>query len=219
MLGFYNYTVILTYASLLISSIGIYLAASNQPFYALCCLLASGICDMFDGKIARTRKKNTTEEKRFGIQIDSLCDVICFGVLPSAIGVSLVAMHALPIRIAVWTVASLYVLCGLIRLAYFNVTEETRQVSETGRRTHFQGVPITTAAVVFPLVYAVAEFLLTFGGIAASLAPWLYPAFLVITGTAFITPVRVRKPRGVGLVILGVIGLCEFGFMLWLLLR
>jgi phosphatidylserine synthase len=91
MLGFYNYTVILTYVSLLISSIGIYLAAAGHPFYALCCLLASGICDMFDGKIARTRKKSTAEEKRFGIQIDSLCDVICFGVLPSAIGVSLVA--------------------------------------------------------------------------------------------------------------------------------
>ena len=219
MLGFYNYTVVLTYISLLISSVGVYLAAAGQPFYALCCLLASGICDMFDGKIARTRKKSTDEEKRFGIQIDSLCDVICFGVLPSAIGVSLVASQALPIRIAIWTLAALYILCGLIRLAYFNVTEETRQSKEGGRRTHFQGVPITTAAVVFPLVYGVAELLASFGGIPAAVAPWLYPAFLFITGTAFITPVRVRKPRGVGLTVLGVIGLCEFGFMLWLLLR
>jgi CDP-diacylglycerol--serine O-phosphatidyltransferase len=219
MLGFYNYTVILTYVSLLISSIGIYLAAAGHPFYALCCLLASGICDMFDGKIARTRKKSTAEEKRFGIQIDSLCDVICFGVLPSAIGVSLVASQSLSVRIGVWALAALYILCGLIRLAYFNVTEETRQAKEGGRRTHFQGVPITTAAVVFPLVYGVAELLFSFGGIPAAIAPWLYPAFLFITGAAFITPVRVRKPRGVGLTILGIIGLCEFGFMLWLLLR
>ena len=219
MIGFYNYTVILTYASLLISSGGLYLAAAGHPFYALCCLLASGICDMFDGKIARTRKKSTAEEKRFGIQIDSLCDVICFGVLPSAVGVSLAASHPLPIRIAVWVVCALYVLCGLIRLAYFNVTEETRQSSEGGRRTHFQGVPITTAAVVFPFVYAVSEFLLTLGGAAAAIAPWLYPAFLLITAVAFIAPVRVRKPTGAGLAILGVIGLCEFGFMLWLSLR
>lgn len=219
MIGFYNYTVILTYISLLISSAGICLAASGRPYAALFCLLASGICDMFDGKIARTRKKSTDEEKRFGIQIDSLCDVICFGVLPSAIGVSLVASQTLPVRIAVWALAALYILCGLIRLAYFNVTEETRQSKEGGRRTHFQGVPITTAAVVFPLVYGVAELLLSFGGTLAAIAPWLYPAFLLITGTAFITPVRVRKPRGVGLTVLGVIGLCEFGFMLWLLLR
>ncbi len=219
MIGFYNYTVILTYVSLLISSIGICLAAEGHPFYALCCLLASGICDMFDGKIARTRKKSTDEEKRFGIQIDSLCDVICFGVLPATVGVSLLSDAHPSARIVVWAIAALYVLCGLIRLAYFNVTEETRQASEGGRRTHFQGVPITTAAVVFPLVYAVAEFLLTMGGAAPSLAPWLYPVFLLITAAAFITPVRVRKPRGMGLAILGVIGLCEFGFMLWLLLR
>ena len=219
MIGFYNYTVILTYVSLLISSVGIYLAAAGHPFYALCCLLASGICDMFDGKIARTRKQSTAEEKRFGIQIDSLCDVICFGVLPSAVGVSLAAFQALPVRIAVWTVAALYILCGLIRLAYFNVTEETRQASEGGRRTHFRGVPITTAAVVFPMVYAVTEFLLAMGNVAASIAPWLYPAFLLITAIAFIAPVRVRKPQGVGLAILGLVGLCEFSFMLWLLLR
>ena len=72
MIGFYNYTVILTYVSLLVSSVGIGLAAAGHPFGALCCLLASGVCDMFDGKIARTRKKSTDEEKRFGIQIDSL---------------------------------------------------------------------------------------------------------------------------------------------------
>ena len=140
-------------------------------------------------------------------------------MLPSAIGVSLVSSQTLPVRIAVWALAALYILCGLIRLAYFNVTEETRQSKEGGRRTHFQGVPITTAAVVFPLVYGVAELLLSFGGTLAAIAPWLYPAFLLITGTAFITPVRVRKPRGVGLTVLGVIGLCEFAFMLWLLLR
>lgn len=219
MIGFYNYTVILTYVSLLISSAGIYLAAEGHPFYALCCLLASGICDMFDGKIARTRKQSTHEEKRFGIQIDSLCDVVCFGVLPSAVGVNLITSRGLPARIAVWSVAALYVLCGMIRLAYYNVTEETRQSSESGRRTHFRGVPITTAAVVFPFVYAVSELLLTLGGAPAALAPWLYPAFLLVTAVAFITPVRVRKPRGIGLAILGAVGLCEFGFMLWLLLR
>ena len=37
---------------------------------------------MFDGKIARTKKNRTEDEKRFGIQIDSLCDVVCFGVFP-----------------------------------------------------------------------------------------------------------------------------------------
>ena len=134
LIGFYNYTVILTYLSLLISSVGIYLAGAGQPFYALCCLLASGICDMFDGKIASTMKR-TRAEKRFGIQIDSLCDVICFGVLPSAIGVSLVASQSLSVRIGVWALAALYILCGLIRLAYFNVTEEEMQARGEKRKS------------------------------------------------------------------------------------
>ena len=219
MLGFYNYTVILTYVSLLISSAGICLAAAGHPFYALCCLLASGICDMFDGKIARTRKTSTDEEKRFGIQIDSLCDVICFGVLPAAIGVSLAAAASAPLKYTVWAISGLYILCALIRLAYFNVTEETRQAAEGGRRTHFQGVPVTTAAVVFPLVYAVGILL---GDLSTAIAPvafWVYPAFLLVTALAFISPVKVRKPHGAGLAILGVIGLAEFGLMLYLLLR
>ena len=219
MIGFYNYTVILTYISLLISSAGICLAASGRPYAALFCLLASGICDMFDGKIARTRKQSTEEERRFGIQIDSLCDVICFGVLPAAIGVSLAPADSVPLKAVLWTLAGLYILCALIRLAYFNVTEETRQSTEGGRRTHYLGVPVTTSAVVFPMVFAVAEFLGSLGRVPAVLAPWLYPAFLVITAGAFILPVRVRKPHGAGLIMLGVIGLCEFGFMMLLMLR
>jgi CDP-diacylglycerol--serine O-phosphatidyltransferase len=218
MIGFYNYTVILTYISLLISSAGICLAAAGKPFEALCCLLASGICDMFDGKIARTRKKSTDEEKRFGIQIDSLCDVICFGVLPAAVCVAVTPAENALLQAGVWLLAGLYVLCALIRLAYFNVTEETRQATEGGRRTHFQGVPVTTSAVVFPLFYALSELLRSLGGFPAALAPWLYPAIILLTAAAFIAPVKVRKPQGVGLAVMGIVGLLEFGLMLWVYL-
>ena len=213
MIGFYNYTVILTYVSLLISAVGIGFAVTGDPFTALLCLLASGVCDMFDGKIARTRKKSTEEEKRFGIQLDSLCDIVCFGVLPASVAVSMTAGAALCDRIAVWAVSGLYILCALIRLAYFNVTEETRQATEGGRRTHFMGVPVTTAAVIFPLTYALSVLA------PAPVAPWLYPALILITAVAFITPVKVRKPHTVGLVVLGLIGLLEAALMFYLLLR
>ena len=213
MIGFYNYTVILTYVSLLISAVGIGFAVTGDPFTALLCLLASGVCDMFDGKIARTRKKSTEEEKRFGIQLDSLCDIVCFGVLPASVAVSMTAGAALCDRIAVWAVSGLYILCALIRLAYFNVTEETRQATEGGRRTHFMGVPVTTAAVIFPLTYALSVLA------PAPVAPWLYPALILITAIAFITPVKVRKPHTVGLAVLGLIGLLEAVLMFYLLLR
>ena len=213
MIGFYNYTVILTYISLLVSAVGIGFAVTGNPFAALCCLMASGICDMFDGKIARTRKKSTDEEKRFGIQLDSLCDIVCFGVLPASVAVSMTSAAALCDRIAVWAVSGLYILCALIRLAYFNVTEENRQATEGGRRTHFMGVPVTTAAVIFPLTYALSVLA------PAPISPWLYPALILFTAVAFITPVKVRKPHTVGLVVLGLIGLLEAALMFYLLLR
>ena len=79
MIGFYDYTVILTYISFASSISGIFLATRGHFNWAIFCLAFSGLCDMFDGKIARTKKNRTEDEKRFGIQIDSLCDIVCFG--------------------------------------------------------------------------------------------------------------------------------------------
>ena len=213
MIGFYNYTVILTYISLLISAVGIGFAATGDPFTALFCLMASGVCDMFDGMIARTRKKSTEEEKRFGIQLDSLCDIVCFGVLPAAVGITLAEGQSTLLRVASWGFGALFILCALIRLAYFNVTEETRQATEGGRRKSYMGVPVTTSAVVFPLMYALSVL------IPAPVGLWIYPAFILITAIAFITPVKVPKPHAKGLVVMGLVGLVEAALMFWLLFR
>jgi CDP-diacylglycerol--serine O-phosphatidyltransferase len=213
MIGFYNYTVILTYISLFISAVGIGFAVTGDPFTALFCLLASGICDMFDGKIARTRKKSTEEEKRFGIQLDSLCDIVYFGVLPAAVGIALAEGQSTLLRVVSWGFGALFILGALIRLAYFNVTEETRQATEGGRRTHYMGVPVTTSAMIFPLVFALSLLL------PAPLSLWIYPAFILITALAFITPVKIPKSHGKGLVVMGLIGLAEAALMFWLLFR
>lgn len=82
MLGVYNYTVVLTYIGMLVGFTGTSLAMSGNLHNALLCLMVAGFCDMFDGRIAST-KVRTVQEKRFGIQIDSLSDLICFGVLPA----------------------------------------------------------------------------------------------------------------------------------------
>ena len=93
MLGVYNYTVVLTYFGMLVSFLGITFAAQGNLRAALTCLIISGVCDMFDGKIAST-KVRTAKEKRFGIQIDSLSDLICFGVLPAMIVSHLTGSHS-----------------------------------------------------------------------------------------------------------------------------
>ena len=213
MIGFYNYTVILTYISLVISSVGIGFAATGNPMTAMFCLMASGVCDMFDGMIARTRKKSTDEEKRFGIQLDSLCDIVCFGVLPAATGIAMAEGQSTLLQVASWAFGALLILGALIRLAYFNVTEETRQATEGGRRKSYLGVPVTTAAMVFPLMFALSLLL------PAPLNLWIYPAFTLITALSFVTPVKVPKSHGKGLVVMGLIGLAEAALMFWLLLR
>ena len=213
MIGFYNYTVILTYVSLLISAVGVGFAATGNPMAAVFCLMASGVCDMFDGMIARTRKKSTEEEKRFGIQLDSLCDIVCFGVLPAAVGIALAEGQSTLLRVVSWGFGALFILGALIRLAYFNVTEETRQATEGGRRTHYMGVPVTTSAMIFPLVFSLSLLL------PAPLSLWIYPAFILITALAFITPVKIPKSHGKGLVVMGLIGLAEAALMFWLLFR
>ena len=86
MIGVYDYTVIATYLSLLLGLAGIYSAAQNAPLAAMLYLMLTGLLDAFDGRIARTKANRTDAEKRFGIQIDSLNDLVCFGVLPAAIG-------------------------------------------------------------------------------------------------------------------------------------
>ena len=154
MIGFYNYTVILTYLGLLSSVTGIFLACGvgnlpASPKYAIVCLMISGLCDMFDGKVARTCKKRTEQEKQFGIQIDSLCDLVCFGILPSVIGYSVGMKNWLDIPVLIF-----FPLCAVIRLAYFNVTEEMRQKKTSEVRKVYEGLPVTSVALIFPLLYS-----------------------------------------------------------------
>ena len=80
MIGFYSYTVILTYLSLVFAMVGIHLSVIGAYQWSFICLMMCGVCDTFDGMVARSKKNRTEEEKKFGIQIDSLCDLISFGV-------------------------------------------------------------------------------------------------------------------------------------------
>lgn len=146
MIGFYDYTVILTYISFASSISGIFLATRGHFNWAIFCLAFSGLCDMFDGKIARTKKNRTEDEKRFGIQIDSLCDVVCFGVFPIVLCYELGMTHFYSIPILIF-----YGLAGVIRLGYFNVMEEKRQNETSENRKYYQGLPITSMSVALPL--------------------------------------------------------------------
>ena len=146
MIGFYSYTVVLTYLGLASAAMGMILTFQGFAKYALFCLAFSGLCDMFDGKVARLKKDRTEDEKRFGIQIDSLCDVVCFGAFPMILCYSIGMRGPAGISILVF-----YLIAGVIRLAFFNVMEEKWQDETDEARKYYQGLPITSIAIILPL--------------------------------------------------------------------
>ena len=230
MIGFYDYTVVLTYMSLLSASIGIFvtLSGGGHPYIGTFFLLFCGLCDAFDGAVARTKKNRSEQAKKFGIQIDSLCDLVAFGVLPSCIGMALIRTSPLlidwvggrkdnPVYLLVtfllFAVLALYVLAALIRLAYFNVTEEERQSTEGGVRKSYVGLPVTTAALIFPMVMLFKYV----GGESLDLSVIYFPVTL-ITGFLFLSKFRVPKLHLRGILILIGIGLVECAVMMILFL-
>lgn len=202
-LGYYDYTVVLTYCGMLSAFSGILHAISGRYSEAIFCLMLAGICDMFDGAVAST-KKRTDREKVFGIQIDSLSDLISFGVLPG-IFVYMISDKNVFAGLA----AALFLLCTLIRLAYFNVLEEERQQMTKERRKSYLGIPVTTIAVVLPVVYLLYGRKLYKGMIC-------FLILLIFMGIGCLLPIEIKKPGTagkIGMMILGILevmGICFF---------
>ena len=220
MIGFYNYTVILTFVGVVSSLLGIASASLGFVGRAIIFLMISGLCDMFDGRVARTRERNENE-KKFGIQLDSLADIICFGVLPVVIGYAILVKkyisewasvesllkNPIPaeIKIVYMVIAALFVLAAIIRLAYFNVMEDERQQLEpTQPRKFYDGLPVTSVSLILPLVYLLSKI--------EALSDYFYIIYMVamfIIAALFVIKIKVKKPKlrdmlifiGVGLVV------------------
>lgn len=201
MLGYYNYTVILTYIGMMIGFTGIACAVDGRYHAAVLCLMASGICDMFDGAVAATKKRDIYE-RHFGIQIDSLSDLICFGVLPAILFYCMNEGKGSSLLIG-----SVYVLCALIRLAYFNVDEAGRQSRDTGSRTVYQGLPVTLAALIIPVVYMM-------GSLIKISTVKMYAVAMVGMAVAFLLPFRLKKPNIIGKICVILCGGFEIFFLL-----
>lgn len=202
MIGVLSYTVILTYLGMISGVTGITLCATGNPVGGVICLVICGFCDMFDGKIARTKKNRTVTEKQFGIQIDSLSDLICFGVLPAMIGYAcgLNQWYFIPFM-------AIYILCALIRLAHYNVTEEVQQQNEL-KRTYYEGLPVTNATLIFTVLYAVSFFVKS-----QTIYSYIYAGMLFLVACLFVMKVKIVKVKTVGAVILFLIGLASFIFV------
>lgn len=146
--GFYDYTVILTLMSLVLAIWGMTRAMQDHFRLAVFLLAMCGLLDTFDGKVARTKKNRTDDEKLYGIQLDSLVDMVSFGVFPAMLCFLMGMRTTLDVIILV-----VYAICGVIRLSYFNVLETNRQMHPNGEEKIYHGLPITSIAVILPLTF------------------------------------------------------------------
>ena len=171
----------------------LFMAGGERVHFLLAAALAPAafICDVLDGRIARARHQHSA----LGRELDSLSDVISFGMAPAALGYACGLQGGWD-----WAVLSYFVVCGVSRLARYNVTAESLSGDE-GKVKYFEGTPIPTSVVIVGLL-AVAAFQghlgadLWFG--AHRLGPWLlHPLVLVyaLSGSLMISKtLRIPKP-------------------------
>lgn len=134
--GFYVYALpnLLTSANLLLGFMAILFAADGKFIRAAWTILFSSIFDLLDGRVARLT--NTTS--KFGVEYDSLCDLVSFGIAPAL----LLYYSALkPFGRGGMVAAVVFAICGALRLARFNV------LAEVVPKSYFMGLPIPIAAI------------------------------------------------------------------------
>ena len=180
-IGFYSLANFVTMFGLLSAITACFLAANGDIKYAIYLMFLSLLCDMFDGKIARSQKNRTEDDRFYGVQIDSLCDVISFGVTPCFIAFSFGFDG--PIDVVIY---SLFVICGAIRLAYFNTLANNNQ---NRKMKYFRGIPIPMATFLVTLLFVLTTF------IPANVSVWIFRLGYLALALGFILNIKVKKPN------------------------
>lgn len=216
MIGLWDRSMWLTYAGGAIAVAGIVFAAHADLRLALICLILAGLADLFDGPVARRLRSRTTpswepgehhldRQSAYGLQLDSLVDVLSFLALPVVIVTFQLMAAGTPT--AWWQVAVLagYAIAGVARLAWFNATTEA-----TPPATHYRGLPVTYAALILPL--------LSFAriGLAPSVFAGLVMAEMIVLAVLFLVDVRVPKPRGAAYLGLALLALGTLAALFWM---
>lgn len=140
-------------------------AFNDKPDLAALGIVLAGVCDAFDGRLARF----TRSTSRFGLEYDSIADTVSFGVAPAMLAFSAGNLHVLG-RTG-WIMAFLFTACAALRLARFNV--------EPGRyRGRFEGLPSPAAACMVASTVWFVDYLRQFGLIFS------IPEYAIACGTA-----------------------------------
>jgi CDP-diacylglycerol--serine O-phosphatidyltransferase len=142
-IGYINPPTILTLGGIILAMLSVYFSqeVATIPLTAIFLMLA-GICDLFDGFVAR-KCNLPTNQQDYGVHIDTVADMASFGVAPALICINLGLTSPLEI-----TAGLVYICCAGTRLAYFN----TIATKTDGPVPFFTGLPVTYAAMIFPVL-------------------------------------------------------------------
>lgn len=200
-IGVYNLANFVTLLGLACAVVSCFIAGNGSDTalkIAVCVFLLSGLCDMFDGRIARGAGSRTRKEKVFGIQIDTVCDMVSFGVAPAVICYFCGFNKWYDILVYI-----VYAACAAIRLAYFNTQaiEETPDLNMKG----FTGVPVPFSCLVMPLLMIVKTVVPTVLAVNV-----IFNIIMFMVGIAFILNIKIKKLNVAQSIILIV---CEVAFV------
>ncbi len=156
--GIYLFPSLITLANLAAGVMAILFASQDHLTSAAWCIIAGIIMDMLDGRVARWA--NATSQ--FGMELDSLCDLVTFGVAP---GILMYQVALIPLGRPGYMIVVFFAMTAALRLARFNLRAQSGEAS-----SHFLGLPVPAAAGIlasFVLSYEVFQD----GGISAKTIP------------------------------------------------
>ena len=123
-----------------------------------------------------------------------------FGIFPAIIG------YTMGLTGWLWGIIfGIYAICAVSRLGYFNVVEEMRQKETTEKRKYYQGLPVTSASLIFPAIYLLKGFL------SPLLTYSIYGWCMALVAIAFVVDFKVIKPG-----LKGIIGMAFVGFLIFI---
>jgi CDP-diacylglycerol---serine O-phosphatidyltransferase len=146
----------------------IYSSINKNFFFSAIFLIFAVLFDFLDGKVARLTKKSS----KLGFDIDSLADMVSFGVSPAVMIMSIFSS---------WislTAGIFLTICGLLRLARFNISK---------KNNGYEGMPITFNGILFPLLYFLAHYNL----IVLNL--YIFSIIAILSGFLMVSNIKVKK--------------------------
>lgn len=180
--GIYLLPNLFTTAALFCGFYAVIAGMQDRFEHAAIAIFVAMLFDGLDGRVARM----TNTQSEFGVQYDSLSDLISFGVAPSLVMFSWSLQELGKIG---WCIAFLYCVCAALRLARFNVQVDTAD------KRYFTGLASpAAAAVIAGIVWAGAE-----GAVTSEWAAWVFGLLTAVTGILMVTNIRYYSFKGLDL--------------------